>query len=71
MKIEEVESALASMSTILVHGERHVIRPMDRKGSSYPNANYLNTDQALVGVLRRTQSFDSFKAKWKKKRLSY
>ena len=71
MKAEEVESALASMSTILVNGERHVIRPMERNSSPYPNANYRNTSQALVGVLRKAESFISFKDKWKKKRLSF
>lgn len=70
MEKKEIYEAQASqMKIINTFGRRHVIRPLTRESSAYPEPNYKGTGKAFVGILRGDQSLDDFKKEWVEKKL--
>jgi len=66
-KKETPEEKAKELSILVVHGEKHVIRPYLRNGQ-YPDPNYRGTGQALAGIMRHDETFEEFKERWIKGR---
>lgn len=61
---EQNVAILDSMEVLQVNSREHVVRPFDRASQQYNNPNYLGTRKALVGVLHRNESLESFKIRY-------
>lgn len=62
--MKEIISMTDEMRIIRVHGREHVIAPFTRDDDNFGEPNYLDTDCALIAVLEKGQSLESFKTKW-------
>ena len=61
---EQNTAILDSMEILNVGNREHIIRSYDRCSQSYDNPNYLGSRKALVGVLHRNESLESFKVRY-------
>lgn len=68
VKIRDFESEATEMQVITIYGKSHVIRPVLRD-NKYSDPNYLDTTQALIGILKKHETFEQFKAEWIRKEI--
>ena len=59
------EHQASQMNVITVNGRQHVIRVVDRNfKKDLPDPNYRGTGQALVGILKKNETLEQFRADW-------
>ncbi len=64
MTKNELIALAKEFDQIKVGNYTHVIRPIERAGTAYPQPNYLDTGMAFVGELRMLETFSQFKERW-------
>lgn len=63
---KKIKAETENMRLIRVCGRSHVIRSLNEEREG---ADYKGTGCVLCGILRKNQSFDSFKSKWIKEKI--
>jgi hypothetical protein len=55
-----------TFSVKVVHGHYHILMPLYRNSTEFPDPDYLGTGKALIGVLNKEkgETFNEFKEQW-------